>query len=73
VAGLALLPVGEELHDQPLLRLREERLDGAHDPGPASDLEAVAYLERIRRVEVTGGDYGFCLAELVLVARHYSE
>lgn len=45
----------QELNDESYLVLPEQRLDRSHDPGLAADLDVIAELEWLLRVQMASG------------------
>jgi hypothetical protein len=56
-----------ELDDKPQLLLPEQRLDRAHDPHLAADLQALADLQRPLALQMAGCDHLIAAAQLVAI------
>ena len=50
----ALAAIGQQLNDESYLMLTEQRLDRSHDPGLTADLDLIADLEWLLRIQMAG-------------------
>jgi hypothetical protein len=66
-----VLPVQQQLNNEPLFGLAEQRLDRPHDPGLAADLDAIADLERFELFEMTSRNDRVSPPEFVSVPSHH--
>jgi hypothetical protein len=69
----ALVAIGQQLHNETCFAFPEKRLNGAHHPGVASDLDAVSDFQRSLRVEVASRDHLVPAPKLITIVspRHF--